>query len=43
KSLTAITFSVRAIIIIWILHGSLSEIRMSFSRAEFAPFLQCKK
>ncbi len=30
KSLTAITFCVTAILIIWILHGSLCEIRMSF-------------
>ena len=30
KSLTAITFCVTAILIIWMLHGSLCEIRMSF-------------
>ena len=41
KSLTAITFCVTAILIIWMLHGSLCEIRMSFWGAEFAAFLQC--
>ncbi len=30
KSLTAITFCVTVILIIWMLHGSLCEIRMSF-------------
>ena len=43
KSLTAITFCVTAILIIWMLHGSLCEIRMSFWGAEFAAFLQCKQ
>ncbi|HAW2445870.1 TPA: Hok/Gef family protein [Escherichia coli] len=43
KSLTAITFCVTAILIIWMLHGSLCEIRMSLWGAEFAAFLQCKQ
>ncbi|EAA1258416.1 Hok/Gef family protein [Shigella sonnei] len=43
KSLTAITFCVMAILIIWMLHGLLCEIRMSFWGAEFAAFLQCKQ
>ncbi|WP_096153982.1 Hok/Gef family protein [Escherichia coli] len=43
KSLTAITFCVTAILIIWMPHGSLCEIRMSFWGAEFAAFLQCKQ
>ncbi|WP_106642660.1 Hok/Gef family protein [Escherichia coli] len=43
KSLTAITFCVTAILSIWMLHGSLCEIRMSFWGAEFAVFLQCKQ
>ncbi len=34
---------VTAILIIWMLHGSLCEIRMSFWGAEFAAFLQCKQ
>ncbi|EIK8087192.1 Hok/Gef family protein [Escherichia coli] len=43
KSLIAITFCVTAILIIWMLHGSLCEIRMRFWGAEFAAFLQCKQ
>ncbi|WP_088559318.1 Hok/Gef family protein [Escherichia coli] len=43
KSLTVITFCVTAILIIWMLHGSLCEIRMNFWGAEFAAFLQCKQ
>ena len=43
KSLTAITLCVTAILIIWMLQGSLCEIRMSFWGAEFAAFLQCKQ
>ena len=43
KSLTAITFCVTAILIIWMPHGPLCEIRMSFWGAEFAAFLQCKQ
>ncbi|EEV9022338.1 Hok/Gef family protein [Escherichia coli] len=43
KSLTAITFCATVILIIWMLHGSLCEIRMSFWGAEFAAFLQCKQ
>ncbi|MWR23919.1 Hok/Gef family protein [Escherichia coli] len=43
KSLMAITFCVTVILIIWMLHGSLCEIRMSFLGAEFAAFLQCKQ
>ncbi|EEY7018820.1 Hok/Gef family protein [Escherichia coli] len=43
KSLIAITtLCVTAILIIWMLQGSLCEIRMSFWGAEFAAFLQCK-
>ncbi|QED78485.1 Hok/Gef family protein [Escherichia coli] len=38
-----ITFCATAILIIWMLHGSLCEIRMSFWGAEFAAFLQCKQ
>jgi protein HokA len=43
KSLTAITLCVTAILIIWMLWGSLCEIRMSFWGAKFAAFLQCKQ
>ncbi|EJQ7204942.1 Hok/Gef family protein [Escherichia coli] len=43
KSLMAITFRVTAILIIWMLHGSLCEIRMNIWGAEFAAFLQCKQ
>ena len=43
KSLIAITFCVTAILIIWMLHGALCEIRMRFWGAEFAAFLQCKQ
>ena len=42
KSLTVITFCVTTILIIWMLHGSLCEIRMNFWGAEFAAYLQCK-
>lgn len=42
KSLTVITFCVTAILIIWMLHGSLCEIRMNFWGAEFPYYLHCK-
>ncbi|MBS3892278.1 Hok/Gef family protein [Serratia marcescens] len=32
-----------AVLIIWILHSSLCEIRFSFAGAEIAAFLQCKQ
>ncbi|EER9208445.1 Hok/Gef family protein [Escherichia coli] len=43
KSLTAITFCVTVILIIWMLHGSLCEFRLNLWGAEFAAFLQCKQ
>ncbi|ECJ7923200.1 Hok/Gef family protein [Salmonella enterica subsp. enterica serovar Eastbourne] len=38
-----ITFLMAVVLIIWMLHGSLCEVRMSLWGAEFAAFLQCRQ
>ncbi|EBX9425324.1 Hok/Gef family protein [Salmonella enterica subsp. enterica serovar Mikawasima] len=43
KSLSTIAICIAAVLIIWMLRGSLCELRMRLGGAEFAAFLQCKQ
>lgn len=43
KPLKTAIICITAVLIIWMLHGSLCELRMKLGGAEFAAFLQCKE
>ncbi|AXC66331.1 TPA: Hok/Gef family protein [Salmonella enterica subsp. enterica serovar Reading] len=43
KTLTTITICIAVVLVIWMLHGSMCELRFRFAGAEIAAFLQCKE
>ncbi|ELD4017362.1 Hok/Gef family protein [Salmonella enterica] len=42
KTLNTVAICIAVVIVIWILRGSLCELRFRFAGAEIAAFLQCK-
>ncbi|ELY7916217.1 Hok/Gef family protein [Salmonella enterica] len=43
KSLSTIAICIAAVLVIWMLRGSMCELRFKFAGAEIAAFLQCKE
>ncbi|EBK4297072.1 Hok/Gef family protein [Salmonella enterica] len=43
KTLTTITICIAIVLVIWMLRGSMCELRFRFAGAEIAAFLQCKE
>ncbi|EAS0523633.1 Hok/Gef family protein [Salmonella enterica] len=42
KSLSTVAICIAVVLVIWMLRGSLCELRIRSGGAEFAAFLQCK-
>ncbi|ECJ2954401.1 Hok/Gef family protein [Salmonella enterica] len=43
KTLFTITICIAVVLVIWMLRGSMCELRFRFAGAEIAAFLQCKE
>ncbi|EAQ6104376.1 hok/gef family protein [Salmonella enterica subsp. diarizonae] len=43
KTLSTITICIAVVLVIWMLRGSMCELRFRFAGAEIAAFLQCKE
>ncbi|EBG4323766.1 Hok/Gef family protein [Salmonella enterica] len=43
KSLSTVAICIAVVLVIWMLHGSMCEVRFRFAGAEIAAFLQCKE
>ncbi|HAF2130001.1 TPA: Hok/Gef family protein [Salmonella enterica] len=43
KTLNTITICIAIVLVIWMLRGSMCELRFRFAGAEIAAFLQCKE
>ncbi|ELC2815778.1 TPA: Hok/Gef family protein [Salmonella enterica] len=43
KTLSTITICIAVVLVIWMLRGSMCELRFRFAGAEIAAFLQCKQ
>ncbi|MGG5991455.1 Hok/Gef family protein [Salmonella enterica] len=43
KTLSTITICIAIVLVIWMLRGSMCELRFRFAGAEIAAFLQCKE
>ncbi|EKS2238957.1 Hok/Gef family protein [Salmonella enterica] len=43
KTLNTITICIAVVLVIWMLRGSMCELRFRFAGAEIAAFLQCKE
>ncbi|EMO7593088.1 Hok/Gef family protein [Salmonella enterica] len=41
KSLSTVAICIAVVLVIWMLRGSLCELRLRLGGAEFAAFLQC--